>query len=81
MNELAFHGCESAGVMFALSYLLFKIRFQVRICLACHEARIEEDGAELTVAAFADEASAFDGGAALMDAAVETNVRDQLFRR
>jgi len=57
--------------------LLFEERFEIRVVLSCHIGSIEKEGTESGIASFGDEAFAFDGGATLMDSAIESDVGNE----
>jgi len=59
---------------------LFVIDFQIRIVPACDEGGIEKHMAQIAIAAFGDISLAVYGSAALIDAAVQTDVGNEFLR-
>jgi len=81
VNEFAFHRAHSGVVVLAFADFLVKVCFEFRIAPSGNEGGIEEQVSELPIASLRKVAFAFDRCATFLDAAIETDVGYEFFRR
>ena len=80
MNEFAFHGAHCRAVVLAFGNFLLEELFEIRIVLPRNEGSVVEERTKCAIAALGEKSFAVDGGAAVVDAAIETAVGNEFLR-